>query len=176
MAKDQSGRRAKDEGSAGLGSLLGGLGTLLERLSELADKGAELRRSGEISGLDPEGKLRGVYGFTIRSGLKGRESEVQVQPFGNVRKDERTGKAVVHEVREPMVDLFEEEDHVLVVAELPGVGQEDVQLEVHEDILSLSASKDDTKYRKEILLPRAFTREKMSYTCRNGVLRVRLTR
>ena len=51
---------------------------------------------------------------------------MKVEPFGNVRKDERTGRATVREVMEPPVDVFEEADHVLVVAEMPGVGAEDV--------------------------------------------------
>jgi len=88
-----------------LGAFLGGLGTFLEKLSELAEKGEELRKTGEIRGLDSEGKLRGIYGFNVKVGLG--EEGVNVEPFGNVRKDEETGTAVVHEVREPMVDVVE---------------------------------------------------------------------
>ncbi len=60
---------------------------------------------------------------------------------------------MVQEVREPVVDIFEEEDHVLVVAEMPGVSPEDVKITVEDDLLTISAERGDKKYRKEVLLP-----------------------
>ena len=60
---------------------------------------------------------------------------MKVEPFGNVAKDAKTGRATVHEVIEPPVDVFEEADHVLVVAELPGVSDEDIKLELRDDVL-----------------------------------------
>ena len=164
--------KAMDQGVLGLGGLLGGLGTMLEKLGELAEKGKELHESGEFG--EPGGKVRGVYGFNIKMGVGGEG--VEVQPFGNVRKDEETGRATVQEVREPMVDVFAEQDRVLVIAEMPGVGDEDVQLEVKDDILTIIADKGKQKYRKEVLLPEAFTPDKMTHSCRNGVLEVRFTR
>ncbi len=157
-----------------LGGFLGGLGTLLEKLGELAEKGEEMRRTGELRGLDPEGKLKGIYGVSIKVGLG--EEGMKVEPFGNVRKDEQTGKTVVDEVREPLVDVFEEPDHVLVLVEMPGIGDEDLQLELQDDILTVMATKGPKKYRKEILLPAAFAQDKMSHNCRNGVLEVRFAR
>ena len=152
--------------------LLGGLSTLIENLGELAETGEELKKSGEIR--SPDGKLRGIYGFNIKVGLG--DDGIKVEPFGNVRKDAKTGTAVVEEVREPMVDVFEEEDHVLVLAEMPGVGEEDIKLELNEDVLSIAAEKGEMKYRKEVLLPAAFSPAKMSHTCRNGVLEVKFTK
>ncbi len=173
MAKSKTPRDPGAKGALGVEGILGGLGTLLEKLGELAEKGQELSKSGDIGGLDPEGKVRGVYGFTIRTGPKGKEPGIKVEPFGNVRPDEHTGQPVVHEVREPMVDVFEEPDHVLVVAELPGIGEADVYLELRDDILVIVAEKGEKKYRKEVLLPSAFLTEKMKRTCANGVLQVR---
>lgn len=175
MAKKKSSEGSGDVELTGLGGFFGGLGTLLEKLGDLAEKGEEFRQSGELHGLDPNGKLRGVYGVTIRSGLGG-EPGIKVEPFGNVRKDEQTGQPAVHEVREPMVDIFEETDHVLVVAELPGIAAENLQLELKDDILTISAVKGDKKYRKEVLLPAVFTQENMSHSCRNGILEVRFAR
>jgi len=163
---------SREEGSLGLGGFLGGLGTLLAKLGELAETGGELHKSGELH--DERGKVRGVYGFTIKTGLGGEG--VTVEPFGNVRKDAETGQAVVQEVREPMVDVFEEKDHVLVVAEMPGVAEEDVHLELKDDVLIVVAEKGEKKYRKEVLLPASFSVKKMTHSCRNGVLEVRLAR
>ena len=37
---------------------------------------------------------------------------------------------MVEEVREPIVDVFDEEDHILVIAELPGVSEDKIKIEV----------------------------------------------
>jgi len=166
-------KRAKEEGFVSVGGLLGGLNKLLENLSELAEKGEELRKTGEILG--PEGKVKGVYGFNIKVGI-GEEKGVRVEPFGNVHTDELSGKVTVDEVREPMVDLFDEEEYVLIVAEMPGVSDEDIKLEVKDDILTIAAQRGEKKYRKEVLLPKTFAAEKMTHTCRNGVLEVRFAK
>jgi len=148
---------------------MGGLGALLEKLTELAESGKELHETKEIG--DPaSGQTRGVVGYSIRVGI-GNEG-VKVERFGNLRKDEKTGKAVVHPVREPLVDIFDEADHLLVLAEMPGIGDGDVRLELRDDILSIAAEKGEQKYRKEVLLPSAFLPENMSHTCRNGILEV----
>ena len=154
------------------GGFLSGLADLIEKLGDLAEKGEELKRTGEI-GLDPSGKVRGVYGVTIRTALGGERETVKVEPFGNVRPDKKTGEPVVHEVREPMVDVFEEDHEVLVVAELPGVGAQDVHLDLNDDILVIAASSGDKKYRKEVLLPESAAGREMTSKCRNGVLEVR---
>lgn len=173
MAKRKSNPVEDQAGSGRATGFFGGLTSLLETLGELAEKGQELRKSGTLGGLDPDGKTRGVYGFSIRSGLGDKEPGIKVEPFGNVRTDERTGHPVVHEMREPMVDVFEEADHVLVVAEIPGISDEDLKLELRDDILVITAAKGEKKYRKEVLLSSAFPADKMSRSCRNGVLEVR---
>ena len=55
---------------------------------------------------------------------------------------------MVQEVSEPVVDVFEEQDHILVVAEMPGIGAEDVRLEVKDDLLTITAEKGDKKYQE----------------------------
>jgi len=161
--RDISGRRS----SRGLGGIFKGLTELIETLGELAEKGEELSRRGE--GVEKE--IKGVYGFSVKVGLG--DTGIEVKPFGNIHKDETTGESVVEGVREPLVDVFEEEDHTLIVAEMPGIGAEDVHLEVRDDVLILDAQKGDKKYQKEILLPASFPREKMQVSCNNGVLEIR---
>ena len=175
MAKS---RTTKDkDGMPELGGFLGGLGNLIDKLGELAEKGGELHELKEFGG--ENGSPKGVYGFTIRSNIGeagNRDGGVKVEPFGNVRKDTQTGRAAVHEVTEPPVDVFEETEHVLVVVEMPGIGEEDLRLELQDDILTIAAEKGAKKYRKEVLLPSSFDPGAMSQSCRNGVLEIKLTR
>ena len=159
----------------GSGGFVAALGTLIDQLGKLAEQaeqaGGEVTKTGEFS-VGSEKPLRGVYGFSIKSGLG--EKGIKVEPFGNIRRDEEGGRVEVHEVREPIVDVFDEPDHLLIVAEVPGIMQEDVQLELHEDVLTLAAGKGDKKYRKEVLLPASFSSDKMSFSCRNGILEIQL--
>ena len=73
----------------------------------------------------------------------------------------------------PVVDLFEEQDHLLIVAEMPGISVKDVQIEVKDDVLTISAAHGEKKYRKEVLLPGTYAKEKMRLSCNNGVLEIK---
>lgn len=161
--------------ASGGGGFLAGLGTLIDQCGKLAEQaekaGGELTKSGEFK-VSSDKRIKGVYGFSVKSGLG--DKGVKVEPFGNIRRDEERGQVEVQEIREPMVDVFDEAEHVLIVAEVPGIMQADVQLELHEDILVLVAEKGDKKYRKEVLLPASFSSNQMSFSCRNGILEIQL--
>ena len=151
--------------------ILKGLGDFIEKLGELADKGEKLSRTGELHWKGQGKDLKGVYGVSVKVGLGGEE--VKVEPFGNIRRDRKTGESVVEEIREPIVDVFEEEGYTLILAEMPGISREDIQIEVKDDLLTLYAEKGDKKYRKEILLPKNYEREKMEVSCNNGVVEIK---
>lgn len=160
------------EGTGNLGKILSGLTDLVEKLGELADKGSTLSKSGELDSNALGKGMKGVYGFSVRFGAGG--DEAKVEPFGNLRKDKSGNAAIVHEIREPVVDVFEEPGYLQIVAELPGIGLNDIQVELHDDILELQATKGQHKYRKELLLPRACKKEDMQLSCSNGVLEIRI--
>ncbi len=150
----------------GLGGILQGLADLVEKLGGLAEKVEEGKAEGEMGK-----EVRGVYGFSIRVGLGGEG--VRVESFGNIQKDEATGEPRVQETREPMVDVFEEEDHTLVVAEMPGVGAEDIRLDFRGNSLTLSAERGQKKYRKEVLLSGDLDPGQVTVSCHNGVVEIR---
>ena len=169
MTKKHNEKTPEGAVDLGLGGILKGFGDLVERLGELAKTGERLSRTGEIHGADKG--VKGIYGFTVKVGLG--DDQPRVEPFGNIRKDRESGRTVVQEVREPAVDIFEEEDHVLVVAEMPGISVEDVQITVEDDLLTILAARGDKKYRKEVLLPASSAREKTQITCNNGVVEIK---
>ena len=161
----------KGEGSfdLGLGGILKGFGDLVEKLGEHSETGEQLSRNGEIHGAGKE--VKGIYGFTVKVGLG--DDRPRIEPFGNIRKDRASGRSVVQEVREPVVDVFEEEDHVSIVAEMPGISVEDVQIAVEDDLLIITATHGEKQYRKEVLLSASYAREKMQVTCNNGVVEIK---
>jgi len=152
----------------GLGGLFKGIGNLVDLISELSEAGEDIAsRSGEIK-FGEGSELRGVYGFTVRTGIGGIP---RVESFGNIRETE--AGPVVTEGREPLVDIFDEGESILVVVELPGVTEDEISLTVQGDVLALTTS-GKHKYAREVLLPAPVIGEEMSTTYNNGVLEIRL--
>jgi HSP20 family protein len=174
MPRNKDREPSDSRAAGGLGGILGGLNEFIDKLGELADTGREFRKTTEVQGGGPGREVKGVYGFSVKVGL-GTDG-VKVEPFGNIHRDKQSGHAVVQEHREPMVDLFEEADHLLIVAEMPGVNADDVRLDLKDDMLTIKAERRDKKYLKEVLLPGVFAREKMAVTCTNGVVEIRCGR
>jgi len=81
---------------------------------------------------------------------------------------------VVDEVREPIVDVFDEREKLVVIAELPGVEEKDIHLDVKDDIINLYAEAKDRKYSKEVLLPSPVDANSMESSYKNGVLEIKL--
>jgi HSP20 family protein len=153
----------------GFGGLFKGLGNFLDLLVDMSETGeSEVTRSGEfrVKGLGDQ--ARGIYGFTVRTDIGGAP---HVESFGNIRSTEEG--PVVAEVREPLVDIFDEDQEVVVVAELPGVNEEEIEIEVQDDILTLQTI-GQRKFAKEILLPGTVEPTTLQKTYRNGILELRL--
>jgi HSP20 family protein len=163
-----------DKVTANVEGILRGLGDLVGKLGDLAETGEKMKRSGVFdvdTGSDENAKA--VYGFSVKMGLNENE-ELKVEPFGNVRRDEQTGVTSVQEVSEPLIDVIEELDHVLVLAEMPGISDADVSIELNGDVLTINAACGSKKYYKEAVLPRSFDSQGMTSSCRNGILEVKL--
>ncbi|MFZ6016275.1 MAG: archaeal heat shock protein Hsp20 [Nitrospirota bacterium] len=173
MAEEKEKKGKKKTGidfGIGLGGIFEGIGNLIESISKIAEEGkGVISKAGEIKGLGD--KVKGIYGFTIRT-LAGGESKVE--PFGNIKKTPKG--PVVEEEREPIVDVFDEKDHILVIAELPGIEEADIKTEIKDDILNISAEKGERKYKKEVLLPSKVEAEPISSTYKNGILEIKLTK
>ncbi|GEM_PF-3080344 len=83
---------------------------------------------------------------------------------------ERIGK-----VWKPIIDVFEEEEHVVVVAELPGMEETDVAYEVKNGILVIS-SHGGRKYCEEVTFPCPVSVGEIEASWRNNILELRLKR
>lgn len=159
----------------GFGGLFKNLGDLIDLVSDMAEKaeteggeGDEVTRSGEFEVKGLGEKARGVYGFSIRTGTGGSP---RVERFGNIRSTDEG--PVVADVREPLVDIFDEGSEIVVVAELPGVSEAQVQVELRDDILSVATS-GDRRYAKEILLSDPVDPASLRQSYTNGILELRL--
>jgi len=163
----------QEEGSInidlGLGKIFKGLGNFVDTLSDMTEKGEEFREKvKDFQGKGSMKDVKGVYGFSIRTGLGGQP---KVEPFGNVKSTPKG--PVVEKSREPIVDIFEEDDTIQIIAEIPGVDDDMVKLDISGDILILTAESSIRNYAKEILLPSEVEIEPLSRSYANGIFDVK---
>lgn len=130
----------------------------------------KLRSIPPETSLDKIKKIGGMHGFHLRLG--GGEP-AKLEWFGGQEKaggKEKTGEPVIKEkIREPVIDIFDEKDRVIVIAELVGVNEKDVDVETKGNELTISASSADRKYSKTVRLPFNIKRKpKQRY--KNGIL------
>lgn len=75
---------------------------------------------------------------------------------------------------EPLIDIFQDNDGIVVVAELKGFKKENIKIHADKRRLVVSASASGRGYHKSLNLPNAVIPESMRITYKNGVLEVRL--
>lgn len=145
----------------GIGKIsLNGLQKWIELASEIENK--EVRREGKIEGLPK--KLQGVYGINISTLVNNKSV---AKNLGN-NKETPLDK----EVREPLVDIFDEEDSIVVIAEIPGVTEQGIKIEIKEQILELSALGQEKNYYSNIILPSQVIPSSMKSSHNNEVLKI----
>lgn len=155
-------------GVAGLEKIARGLSDLFNVLADF-DK---LPRRGRH---EKDGKVM-EYSFGARSL---REAAGAREPPEESRSREeptprRAAKRTSLEVLEPVTDIFDEPDELVLLFELPGVERKDVRCVLDGDILLLEAKTGERLYRKETLIEETIVAETPQVNLRHGVLEVRL--
>lgn len=150
----------------GLGGVFRELTNLLSKVEDLAEKGDQIRELQDIAGVKGS---RAIIGYNVRT-IRGRRPIVR--KFGNIR--ETDAGPVIEENRAPLVDIFDENDKIKVIAELPGVDKKDIKLNLDEKKLTISVDTEERKYYKEVELPSSAKAMTSGY--KNGVLEVRLSK
>jgi len=158
-------------GKLSLGGLFNGIEKLVDLAAELKEAGGEIKKEGEIDLSHLKEGMKGVFGFSIKTAVGGKPI---VEPFGNIKKTPKG--PTVEEEREPIIDVFDEKEEIRVYAEMPGVNQEDIKLELRGDVLEISAQTGDRKYHKEVLLPAKVNPESLISSYKNGILEIKINK
>ena len=160
-------------GMFGLGGLLKGLEkspAFQERLRAIEEEVERrfteepLKRTGEGRGGRRGPQVTGS--FSVRT-LADRE------PAPQRGRPKRRVKPEVLRPEEPAVDIFEEPGHLLVIAELPGVEETDIGINLEGDKLTISANSPHHRYRKQVTLPYS-PKGGLKTAYKNGILEIRL--
>lgn len=169
--KSKDKKQEKKEGPAEeilkeLGEKIPGLGSLVKGM----EKSPAFRE--KLSQIDEEVERR-----LKEASLKMKEEEKNFRVSGKYKserpaRDEPYSKEETPPVRqEQLPDVFDEKDHIKVIAEIPSVREEDIEVYLQGDKLTILVDIPDYKYHKKIQLPCGPTGElKKTYT--NGVLEI----
>jgi HSP20 family protein len=156
-------------GKISFGGLFQGIGNLFDLVSKLDEEAkGETRREREFTTASGH---RAVYGVSVKTGIGGIPT---IETFGNIKKTARG--PVVEEERRPLVDIFAEKDHILIIVELPGVEEGDISTNIKGDILTLSATSGERKYYTEVVLPQDADTNTLERKYKNGVLEIRMSK
>lgn len=112
-----------------------------------------------------------VWGWSITIGPDGKP---EIREYGNVRPTKVGQMFELKREREPLVDIINEESRIRVIAELPGVSKDDIQLTTTEKTLTIKVDTEERKYYKEVELPEEVIPDQTKATYKNGILEITL--
>lgn len=149
-----------------------GLSDLIDLVHNMAEEGKDTyTQSGDILGNHHGRGVQGRYGITVRLGAGG---DNKLDKFGNLISREEGFNW--DSVLEPVVDVYDEGDHLVVVAEIPGVTVEGITTDVEDGTLELNAQGDHRQYRKIINLPVDVETIPLATSYKNGILECKFTK
>ena len=113
----------------------------------------------------------GPYYYGVRITI-GPDGVPRIEEFGNIRRVEG-GRRVLSEEIEPLVDVIDAGDEIWVVAELPGVDKDKINVKVTRSKVTIRAS-NGKKYYKEVELPAEVDPKTAKAKYNNGVLDIKI--
>ena len=111
-----------------------------------------------------------VYGYSVKIGPDGKPV---IREFGNIKPGlggEGEPPLNLQDRREPLIDIVEEDGKLKVLAELPGVEKEDINLFITGNTFTLDVDSPERRYHKELDLPFEVDDKSARSTYKNGVL------
>ena len=153
--------RGLDEVIPGFGELVKGLEKSEAFQKRLEAANAEIER--RIGKASPSSRVIGNRRSIIPPRTKPKVSRTTLGEESSVSTPQK----------DMITDMFDEGDNLVIIAELPGVNEKDIEIEVKGDRLVLFARSQDRQYHKDIVLPCA-VKEKPSLTYKNGILKISL--
>jgi HSP20 family protein len=138
----------------------------LEKLGDLIDETIQKAFEGSSEKTDVH-KSR-IQGFSIKLGPDGKP---QIQEFNN-RKSRQ--KHEINDDPEPLFDLIEDAENIVVLASLPGAKKEDIKIRTTKNRLTVSVDTSNLECHKELKLPARVDPKLAHASYKNGVLEVKL--
>jgi len=160
------GEKSKGKGLIGL---INDLAKLAEK-SETYQKRINLGKGGVIDFRVSSRPIRGSYATKPTGSLKISKPKKEISPIHTSMPP--TTSSIKE--REPIVDIFEERDHIKVMAELTGIEENEIKLDIENDTLTINIDTPTRKYYKKVELPNPVKKDDVESIYRNGILEVTL--
>ena len=152
----------------GLGKIIPGFGELVKGL----EKSEAFQERLEAANAEIEHQIEKAR--PLRRGSGNRRSIIPARTTLEVSQTSLKEESPVPAPQKDVIaDTFDEGDRLVVIAELPGVDEKDIEVDVKGDQLVISARNQSRQYQKEIELP-CMVKDSPSLTYRNGILRISL--
>ena len=106
--------------------------------------------------------------------LRNKNSRIKRRTYPYKYRLPRAYRGRIWKELEPLIDVLEEKDEIIVVAGFAGFRRENLKIHVKDQRLTLSAEALDRKYHKSLNLPKRVIPDVICTTYKNGVLEIRL--
>ncbi len=143
----------------------------LKLLEDMENKGETIRTvSGELEG---PFNSKAAYGYTVKLGIENRDFPFRrgfhprPRPTAHVRSIKSENVAA-----EPVIDVFEEGDCISVVAQMPHVKEEDIDLRIIDNIMTITARTPEGEIERDISVSEGSEIKEASF--KNGILEIKI--
>lgn len=141
----------------------------LKLLEEMENKKEKVRTvSGELEG---PFNSKAAYGYTVKLGIENRDFPFRrgfhPRPTAHVRSIKSENVAA-----EPLIDVFDEGDRISVVAQMPFVKEEDIDLRIIDNILTIAARTPEGEIERDIPVSEGSDIKEASF--KNGILEIKI--
>ncbi|MFX0207761.1 MAG: Hsp20/alpha crystallin family protein [Candidatus Hodarchaeota archaeon] len=148
-------------------NLINEMNSRFDQMRQMFEKGFEEQSKGDSK------IFRRSWGYSYQLGPDGIP---QVQTWGDLPEGFQlpfgNHKALTSST-DPTIDLIEDEEGIHLVAEIPGIDKQNLDVEVTESQVRITGSQEDRSYHKEIKLPGKIKPKTTKVSLRNGILEFR---
>lgn len=134
-----------EDKKSNLNSIFKGLDKFINLIADMIESNKDqLNINGDIN----KDKLAGKYGFNIKLGSNNLNGIDRINEINKrIKNVQKKMKPI-----EPSTDIFDEEDKVIIVMELPGIKDDEIQLDINNNIITIRASGTKSNFYKNISL------------------------
>jgi HSP20 family protein len=145
-------KKLDEDNNINIGSIFKGLDKFINIVADMVEnEKSELNVKGSINDPERGKKIVGKYGVNIKIGGEKIGNLGDINTLSRIKNNLDREKTLVENL-EPMTDIFEEDNKIIVVMELPGVVEEDIEIDLEEDNLKIRAEGSGNCYSKNIKL------------------------
>jgi HSP20 family protein len=157
-------------GKLGLNTLLQGVGNLIDFVARMEEE-ARKEEQGTREFTSPSGRVKGIFNFSVKTGIA---EKLATEFSGN--KENVVQPATVEPDKQPIVDVFNEQDYVLVLIELPELNEKEIHIDVKGDILRFWSTGEQQNITKEVILPQEVDEHTLNSKYKHGILEIRMSK